>query len=93
MFGKKRIEELEAIIGAKNREISDLKGQVASRERQFEKIQEIINSTDPDCKPGPYCRACVHSKAFAMRFIHGLEHVYLCNKNGGCKNFVQEEPR
>lgn len=87
----RKTRELEAIIRAKNITIRDLEARLAGHNRRFEKMQEVSNNTDPDCTPGPYCKVCAHSKAFAMRFDHGLEYVYLCNKNGGCKNFILKE--
>lgn len=90
---RKRIEQLEAQLLVKDIKINRLEDIISKHEKRFEDMQNMLNSTPEDCRIGEYCKACSFSKAY---YIHNRRHdeyevVYLCNKAGSCKDFVQKE--
>lgn len=90
---RQRIEQLEAQIAMKDREIARLEDLLAGHEIRFEKMEKTMKSTPEDCKPGEYCRACHFGEAYTMydRHFHNIRSVYLCGKGGSCDHFVQKE--
>ncbi len=97
-MSRKRIKELERTLKEKDIEIDNLKREAATLKltneelvEKFEEMSVVKNSIPEDCTSGKYCEACAFSKRYYLRSGFGWTEVVLCNKAGGCKNFVQEE--
>lgn len=90
---RQRIEQLEAQLRDKDRKIASLEDQINRYQINFELMQTLCDSTPDDCTPGEYCKACDFAKVyyFYSRYNMKLEPVYLCNKAGSCKHFIQKE--
>ena len=87
---RKNVRELEEELRDKDRQIRDLRDQVALYQNKVECIEKTLKNTPEDCKPGEYCKACAFSKVYMVKDPYtGWHEMYLCNKNGACKNFVQ----
>ena len=93
LFGckeKRRIANLE-------HENDLLKRQYNSLVKQVEEITELSEHIPEDCTKGPWCENCAFNKTYAIDKHYGpiwssndIEFVYVCVKNGVCKNFVEK---
>lgn len=97
IFNKKALEELisenRRLESEKNKLISEL----ATLKTRLEAIVEIKESEPPDCKRGPWCKACEFVKIYHYgEYIPGngyttYNNAYMCGKGDSCKHFVQKE--
>lgn len=92
MFKSKRVKELEDDILEYQREIVKLNRELQLMDVKIGHMQQLIDNIPPDCKPGPWCKACHMVKVFYVRdsVTKILEPIYICGKSEVCPIFVDK---
>lgn len=92
LFRRKReeIEDLKDIIEKKEKMIVSYRESNEHFQRELNSIVGYIKSTPSDCKIGEWCGGCKLRRAINIhKHRYGYsEEVYICGKDGICKNFV-----
>lgn len=77
-----RIKYLERCL-----EISDKNYRALSD--TLDALQKQFDNTPKDCKPGRYCRACVHGSVISnITLGRNYGTIYVCQKGDTCKSFA-----
>lgn len=97
IFNKKALEELKDKNAKLEKEKDRLIEDLAELTTKFEEMGKLEASEPPDCKRGPWCRACefvktYHCKDYYSGLFSGITMTgYMCGKGESCKHFVQKE--
>ena len=92
MFNFKRKSELEDDVLEYQREIVKLNRELQLMDVKIGHMQQLIDNIPPDCKPGPWCKACHMVRVFHVRnsVTKMLEPIYICCKTEVCPNFIDK---
>lgn len=86
----KSIKELERLNDTKTKSIDKYREGNDTLQRELDSIVGYIKSTPSDCKIGEWCGGCKLRRVINIpkqRYGYSTE-VYICGKDGICKNFV-----
>lgn len=101
IFNKRELERLRHNNRELELEKDRLINKLATLQTKFEQMGELKDSEPPDCKRGPWCKACEFVETYHYNeYIPGghwspgfttLRTAYMCTKGESCKHFVQKE--